>query len=137
MKRLNKKGFTLVELLAVIVVLALLMVVAASSIGSALDNSKRSATLTEAKKLLTGIGNEAQSLALMGEVKADDIKKIYTGTDGDYKYDVTVNKSGKVTALIVCGAGYSVTASGTPLAIGDKVDDTTKTCTGSVTVSES
>ena len=43
MKKLNKKGFTLVELLAVIVVLALLMVVAASSIGSALENSKKKA----------------------------------------------------------------------------------------------
>ena len=48
--KLNKKGFTLVELLAVIVVLALLMVVAASSIGSALDNSKQ--------KALSGYGTE-------------------------------------------------------------------------------
>ena len=41
MKKLNNSGFTLVELLAVIVVLALLMVVAASSIGNSLNNAKR------------------------------------------------------------------------------------------------
>ena len=48
----NKNGFTLVELLAVIVVLALLMVVAASSIGSSLTNSKKVSLRTEAQKLL-------------------------------------------------------------------------------------
>ena len=47
MKKLNKKGFTLVELLAVMVVLALLMVVAGGSIGKALDNSKKTALKTE------------------------------------------------------------------------------------------
>lgn len=51
MKKLNKKGFTLVELLAVIVILALLMVVATSTIGSSLTKSKVSAMGTEAQKL--------------------------------------------------------------------------------------
>ena len=41
MIKLNKKGFTLVELLAVIVILALLMVVATRTIGTSLTNSKK------------------------------------------------------------------------------------------------
>lgn len=51
MKKLNKKGFTLVELLAVIVILALLMVVATSTIGNTLTSSKFKALGTEAQKL--------------------------------------------------------------------------------------
>lgn len=40
MKRLNKKGFTLVELLAVIVVLAVIMVIATQAIGGVLAKNK-------------------------------------------------------------------------------------------------
>ena len=36
----SQKGFTLVELLAVIVVLAILMLVAGASVGGALENAK-------------------------------------------------------------------------------------------------
>lgn len=53
MKKLNKKGFTLVELLAVIVILALLMVVATRTIGGSLNSSKQSAMETEAAKIVS------------------------------------------------------------------------------------
>ena len=53
MKELNKKGFTLVELLAVIVILALLIVVATRAIGSIQKNSKMSLLESESKKILT------------------------------------------------------------------------------------
>lgn len=88
MKKLNKKGFTLVELLAVIVVLALLMVVAASSIGTALKNSKKSATKTEAQKIIRQLYQDNKSLSLTGSLTAVSAQE---GTDGDtftYKYDV-------------------------------------------------
>ena len=42
MKKLNNKGFTLIELLAVIVILAVVMGVAASSVLSAMNNSRES-----------------------------------------------------------------------------------------------
>ena len=42
MKKLNNKGFTLIELLAVIVILAVVMGVAASSVLSAMNNSRKS-----------------------------------------------------------------------------------------------
>ena len=41
--KLNKKGFTLVELLAVIVILAVIMLVAVTAVGPAITNSKKSA----------------------------------------------------------------------------------------------
>lgn len=51
MKKLNKKGFTLVELLAVIVILAILMVVAFSVVPGLQNNAKETGMSTEAKKL--------------------------------------------------------------------------------------
>lgn len=137
MKKLNKKGFTLVELLAVIVVLALLMVVAASSIGSALDNSKKKSLVSEAKKLYTNITSEAKSLAMTNTLTSDNITKVYKGKDGDFKYDVTINSDGDITALKVCYDKYSIEATGTPLAVPNDVDTTTSACStnGTVTLS--
>lgn len=64
MKKLNKKGFTLVELLAVIVILALLMVVATRTIGGSLNKSKQAAIETEAQKLVSRTYEDIQSYAL-------------------------------------------------------------------------
>lgn len=86
MKKLNKKGFTLVELLAVIVVLALLMVVAANSVGTALDNSKKKTLQTEAQKVLTNFLAESQSTYLVDSTAITPT----TGEkkDGDYTYSI-------------------------------------------------
>jgi len=103
MKRLNKKGFTLVELLAVIIILGLLMVVAASVMGNVQDNAKKSSLETEAKKILTSLTNEAKSLALLGEFKTTDLSDSFKGSDGDYYYSATVDgTTGDVTAFAMC-----------------------------------
>ncbi len=51
MKKLNNKGFTLVELLAVIVILALLIVVVANTALPALNNAKQSALKVYAQRM--------------------------------------------------------------------------------------
>ena len=51
MMKLNKKGFTLVELLAVIVILALLMVVLANTALPAMNNSKKKTFVLYAQRL--------------------------------------------------------------------------------------
>lgn len=48
-KKLNRKGFTLIELLAVIVILAVVMGVAATSVLSAMNNSRKSSLLNSAQ----------------------------------------------------------------------------------------
>lgn len=55
MKKMNKKGFTLVELLAVIVILAILMAIAATNIGPVIDNSRRSSMRTTAQQIIDGV----------------------------------------------------------------------------------
>ncbi len=50
----NKKGFTLIELLAVIIVLGVLMLIAIPSVTSYINNSRKNAYVTTAKKLVSG-----------------------------------------------------------------------------------
>lgn len=97
--KLNKKGFTLVELLAVIVVLALLMVVATSSIGTALTNAKKNTLKTEAQKIISQVYQDAQSeYMLKGTIATTTISN---KTDGDYTYKVVMNSIGNITSFCV------------------------------------
>ena len=50
MKKINKKGFTLVELLAVIVVLAIVMGLAVVAISGVLDNARKATFVADAKQ---------------------------------------------------------------------------------------
>ncbi|HHT38406.1 MAG TPA: prepilin-type N-terminal cleavage/methylation domain-containing protein, partial [Mollicutes bacterium] len=50
-----KKGFTLVELLAVIVILAIILAIAVPGISNMIDNSKRSSFESSAKLVLKGL----------------------------------------------------------------------------------
>ena len=104
--KLNKKGFTLVELLAVIVVLALLMVVAAGSIGTALENSKKSMLKTETHKLQRNGESEALASYMNGST-AKTAKYTFSGTDGSqysYKIQYSYVNETKVTITSVCVA---------------------------------
>lgn len=51
--RLNNKGFTLVELLAAMVILAAIMVIAVPNVMGILNNSKADAYVEDAKKMLS------------------------------------------------------------------------------------
>lgn len=66
MKKLNNKGFTLVELLAVIVVLAIVMGLAVVGISSVLDNTRKSAFAADAKSFIQG----ARSLVASDQTNA-------------------------------------------------------------------
>lgn len=54
MKKINEKGFTLVELLAVIVVLAIVMALAVVAITDVVDDTRRKGFVTDAKSFLYG-----------------------------------------------------------------------------------
>lgn len=67
----NKKGFTLVELLAVIVVLAIVMGIAAVAITNVLDSTRKNAFVASAKQFVEG----AKSL-----VEADMVEAMLGGS---------------------------------------------------------
>ncbi len=71
----NKKGFTLVELLAVIVVLAIVMGLAVVAITGVLDNARKATFVADAKSFLEG----AHSL-----VNADDMNSMLGASSGTY-----------------------------------------------------
>jgi type IV pilus assembly protein PilA len=60
----NKKGFTLVELLAVIAILAILVLISMPSIMSMYNKAKKDTFLNEVRNLLTGAESTFLSEAL-------------------------------------------------------------------------
>ena len=89
----NKKGFTLVELLAVIVVLAIIMIIAVPSVMESMNSARSKAFIIYAQKVLNTASTKYQSKILMG----DDISTCYTlealmgaGT-GNYKGYVEIS----------------------------------------------
>ncbi len=72
----NRKGFTLVELLAVIVVLAIVMSIAVVAITTVIDNARKSSFVMDAKQFLNG------AITL---VEADDLNNLL-GTGGTATY---------------------------------------------------
>ena len=74
MKKLkNNKGFTLVELLAVIVVLAIVMSLAVVAITGVLDNARRATFVSEAKSFLEGARNVVNSDDLISVIDRNNV----------------------------------------------------------------
>ena len=82
----NKKGFTLVELLAVIVILALIMSIAVISIGGVLQSTRQSTFKETAASIVDGVQKQ---LLVANELKA-----------GDYVFkDTIIEKGGDKSPL--------------------------------------
>ena len=73
MKRYNKNGFTLVEMLAVIVILGILIIIAVPSVSSYISNTRKAAYVDTVKSLVT----EAKTRVNEGELKLRDLDTIY------------------------------------------------------------
>ena len=68
MKRLNKKGFTLVELLAVIVILAVVMLIAVTAVGPLMTRARKSALGTEGIGMVNAAKAAYQAEQLTGKI---------------------------------------------------------------------
>ena len=64
-KRLNRKGFTLIELLAVIVILAIVMGIAANSVLTSINNSRKSSLYSAAQNAANTLNNWATEDAMV------------------------------------------------------------------------
>lgn len=90
MKLKNKKGFTLVELLAVIVVLAIVMGIAAVAITNVLDDTRKNAFVSSAKSYIAGaktLVNIGQTDVLLGQTNK------YVPTCGDTDNSIKISIS--------------------------------------------
>lgn len=131
--RLNKKGFTLVELLAVIVILAVVMLIAVTAVGPLMTKSRKSALGTEGVGMVDAAKTAYQAEQLNNNSKIKptsdvcfDLKWLYnknyfekgSSTDGytgsvlvDYnsgKYTYNFWISNKVYVFGKAGSGASV-----------------------------
>ena len=112
MNKKNKFGFTLVELLAVIVILAIILVIAVPKVMSVIEDAKK-ATLESTAKMIASQAEKAKvQNTLLGKTESITCKDITNINDVDYAdcdivFDnntakVTIAGSGKFEGLYVC-----------------------------------
>ncbi|MDD2469441.1 MAG: prepilin-type N-terminal cleavage/methylation domain-containing protein [Bacilli bacterium] len=94
----NKKGFTLVELLAVIVILAIILAIAIPGITGMVDKAKLSALESDAKMLITGL--EYQQLQGQFGTAEITVTAPYTLVSNDFIV-LNANSANYVTVKIV------------------------------------
>ena len=96
MKKLNNKGFTLVELLAVIVVLAIVMGLAVVAITGVLDNARKATFVADAKQFLEGARNLVNSAdmdsMLTGGSSSTYLITCNSGTGAKNNVDITLDQ---------------------------------------------
>ena len=112
MKKNLKNGFTLVELLAVIVILAIILVIAVPKVMSVIEDSKKATLESTAKMIASSAEKQKVQNTVLGNsdaITCDSVAKI---SSGDYascsvEFDnntakVTIEGSGKFEGLWVC-----------------------------------
>ena len=102
--KINKKGFTLVELLAVIALLALLTGIAVPNIISTINNNKRQTFLVDAKRMIS----KAQNLLSSNKTDRDNIKTSTSNYQIVYNFS-RLNSKGEF-ATDSDGSSYSNTS---------------------------
>ena len=117
---MNKKGFTLVELLAVIAILAILVIIALPNVLKMFNDAKKNTFMTEARKIYSEaekkyISNQVKGITLTtysddsslcenGATKCDLDLSGRTNID----YLIKTNTSGKIIYLLIKDENYEV-----------------------------
>ena len=116
MKKLNKKGFTLVELLAVVVILAVLMLVAVTAVGPAIANSKKSGFFSSVSSMIDAatIYAASEGVTTTTCIKASTLstKGYLSLKDAQFKGAVLITASGGAVT------GYTALATNGDYSIG-------------------
>ena len=132
MRKLNKKGFTLVELLAVIVILAIIILLAMPNIISSMNNARRGAFATEVNSIIRQAGTAYSELSMQGNLPSGstvcfDVKMLGNQTGGkgylsknlsNYSGTITMTISGSAVAydVKITDGTYKIDGTGTDFA---------------------
>ena len=117
---MNKKGFTLVELLAVIAILAILVIIALPNVLKMFNDSKRNSFMTETRNIY----NEAEKKYLSNQISGN-LLTTYSNDSGlcengatkcdldlsgrtNIDYLIKTNTSGKIIYLLIKDVNYEV-----------------------------
>lgn len=131
MKKLNKKGFTLVELLAVIAILAILMLLVTPNILNMFADGKKSSFITNVQSVYKSANTKfvSESLKTPGAFLFSDqtvtaptgstLKTLDLSTD-TVDYCLVMNSAGTITKVLVSDGTYYVNLED---ATGISIDD--------------
>ena len=107
---MNKKGFTLVELLAVIAILALLVIIALPNVLKMFNQAKKDTFLTEAKTIYKEISKKYISETMKGNkisIISNDNNKLELESN-DLKYKVKLKNDGSIKKFEVSNGNYCI-----------------------------
>ena len=127
---MNKKGFTLVELLAVVAILAILVIVALPNVMGMFNSAKKTSFQTEVKNIY----KQAEQQWVMdsmfetsdkeyGRCSGCSYKQLDLSGRSELNYYVKVNKEGKIVSYVVDDGTYNYNYSGTGLYITEITED--------------
>ena len=128
---MNRKGFTLVELLAVIAILALLVIIALPNVLSMFNKAKKDTFLTEAKNIF----KESASKYISDNIHNSNEGNIYCKSEtdsknpldmdlGDTYYYIEKDKTGKTIKFVVWNSsGYVTKIIGDNVMLNDVTND--------------
>ena len=74
--KLNKNGYTLIELLAVIVILATIVMIAAPNVSGYLESSRKKAYVLNAKQVVEAVSNDVLMNGSKSAYNIEDINKL-------------------------------------------------------------
>ena len=111
----TRRGFTLVELLAVIVILAIILVIAVPQIMNVITESRKGALISSAKLIAGTAETKKLSNDLLGidkvltcsdvaKINDEDYESCIVSFDDNGKAKVTIVGKGKLEGMSVCGA---------------------------------
>ena len=108
---MNKKGFTLVELLAVIAILAILVIIALPNVIKLYNNAKKNTFLTEAKTIYKEAANKYITESMKGN-KVSYISSTKNSLDlngsKDIEYKISLNNDGSIRRFQVKNNSYCI-----------------------------
>ena len=112
---MNKKGFTLVELLAVIAILAILVIIALPNVMGMFNSAKKSSFETEIKEMIKGAQNQfltdqfgtGQGTTTYASSGATGTKAIQSmNVRAGLKYEIVMSSEGKITSAKFSDGSY-------------------------------
>lgn len=102
MKKMNNKGFSLIELIIVIAIMAVLVAIIAPNLTKYLGKSKQQTDKTNLEEIKNQVKNCISDAATMQDASGNDI--LPQATDGsDAKYKISKGSSGPVVASVTNG----------------------------------
>ena len=128
---MNRKGFTLTELLAIIILLGLIAFIAIPVVNNMIEDSKKEAAKVSTLSYVKAINDQNDLYKLDSnkyvKIQSGNIKDINVYVKGETPTEgnVTISSTGEVTNLEICIHGYNVIYENNEVEVGSKCESST------------